>query len=91
MQLLVAQYVRYVSSYVAACDLCLRTKTQCQLPVGELQPLLTPNNRWETVSIDFIVELPESGGYDAVMVIVDSAGSAHTLRDDYYCHGGRHC
>ena len=26
------------------------------------------------MSIDFVVELPESGGYNAVMVIVDSAG-----------------
>ena len=32
------------------------------------------NDHWEMVSVDFIVELPESGGYDAVMVIVDSAG-----------------
>ena len=54
---------RYVSSYVVACDLCLRTKTQRRLPVGELQPLPMPNDRWETMSVDFIVELPESGGY----------------------------
>src|SRR6267378_1673586 len=64
---------RYVGSYVAACDLCLRTKAQHRLPVGELQPLPMLNDCWETVSVDFIVELPESGGYDAVMVIVDSA------------------
>jgi len=65
---------RYVGSYVAACDPCLHTKTQRRLPVGELQPLPMLNDRWETVSVDFIVELPESGGYDAVMVIIDSAG-----------------
>ena len=42
--------------------------------IRELQPLLIPEDRWDTISMDFIVELPESGGYDAVMVVVDSVG-----------------
>jgi hypothetical protein len=49
-------------------------KAQCHLPTGELQLLPVPEGRWETISIDFIIELLESGGYDTIMVVVDSVG-----------------
>src|SRR6266571_8451760 len=59
---------QYVGQYVGHCDLCLQTKAQQHLPVGELQLLPIPEDCWNTISIDFILELPESGGYDAIMV-----------------------
>jgi len=66
--------LQYVGMYVSHCDLCLRTKIQHCLPTGELQPLPIPEERWDVISIDFILELPESGEYDSIMVAVDSAG-----------------
>ena len=70
----------YVGHYVATCDPCLWTKVQHQRPTDELQPLVVPEERWEVMSVDFIVELLESGGYNAIMVVVDSVGKrAHFM------------
>ena len=62
----------YISQYVKTCDLCLWTKVQCCPPIGELAPLPVLEVCWDTISVDFIIELPESHGYNAVMNVVDS-------------------
>ena len=71
---------RYISQYVSTCDLCLRTKLIRQAQVGELHPLQIPNSQWDTLSVDFVVELPLSSGHDAVMTVVDSVSKrAHFI------------
>jgi hypothetical protein len=62
----------YIGIYVKHCDLCNRTKVQCRRPFGKLHPSETPEAPWDVISVDFIVELPESHGYDAIMNVVDS-------------------
>ena len=66
------QMSRYIGRYVSTCDMCLCTKASWQSPVGELHLLPIPNAPWDTISVDFIVELLESEGEDTVMVVVDS-------------------
>jgi len=63
---------RYIRQYISTCDLCLRTKPIRQAPVGELHPLRILDSRWNTLSVDFVMELPFSSGHDTVMTVVDS-------------------
>jgi len=65
---------QYVGMYVSHCDMCLRTKIQRHLLTGELQLLPILEECWDIISIDFILELPELGRYDSVMVAIDSVG-----------------
>jgi hypothetical protein len=66
------QMSRYISIYIKHCDLCNQTKVQHRRPFGELHPSETPGAPWEVISVNFIVELPESHGYDAIMNVVNS-------------------
>jgi len=66
------QMSRYIRQYVSTCDLCLRTKPIRQAPVDELHPLWILDLQWDTLSMDFIVELPLFSRHNAVMIVVDS-------------------
>jgi len=63
---------RYISQYVSTCDLYLRTKPWRHSSVSELQLLSVLDAWWDTLSVDFMVELPESSRHDAVMMVVDA-------------------
>jgi len=60
-----------VKKFVQGCDVCQRCKTGATTPGGLLQPLDIPETIWEDLSMDFILGLPKSKGYDAVLVVVD--------------------
>jgi len=53
---------RNIGQYVSTCDLCLWTKPWQHSLVGKLQLLSVPDAWWDMLSVDFVVELPESSG-----------------------------
>ena len=61
-----------VQEYVRTCDTCLRVKCQRKSPAGLLQPLPVPEQKWQSVSMDFIIELPLTiRGHTGIVVFVD--------------------
>jgi transposase InsO family protein len=62
---------KYVERYVRHCHTCSRVKSSRHAPYGNLLPLSVPNRPWNDVSMDFITGLPESGGHNAILVVVD--------------------
>jgi hypothetical protein len=61
----------FTNTYVQGCETCKRNKTPRHQPYGLLQPLPIPEAPWQSVSMDSIVKLPKSKGFDSILVIVD--------------------
>jgi hypothetical protein len=63
---------REIARYVSECDTCQRKKASHIKSAGALQPLLIPSWKWDDISMDFIVGLPNtSQHHDSIWVIVD--------------------
>jgi len=63
----------FVRDYILSCTVCGRNKPRRHRPYGLLKPLPVPTRPWDSISMDFIEQLPMSGGYTAILVIVDRA------------------
>lgn len=61
-----------VQEYVKGCAICARSKHACQAPQGYLINLPLSTMPWQTVSLDFIVDLPISNGKTTILVAVDT-------------------
>lgn len=62
---------RFVNTYVLGCQTCQRNKTPRHKPYGPLQSLPIPTSPWRSITMDAIVKLPVSKGFDSIMVFVD--------------------
>ena len=60
-----------VDRYVDNCETCQRTKPRRDRAFGLLNPLPIPRGVWKSVILDYITGLPEKGGYNAILVVVD--------------------
>jgi len=47
------------------------SKTQRHKPYGTLQQLPIPEKPWNSISMDFIKQLPASSGFTSILVVVD--------------------
>ena len=91
-------------AYVPACADCQRNKSRTTAPVGPLHPLPVPDQRCDSIAIDFIGPLPIDSGFDCILTITDRLGSdiriipttctltaqglAEIFFKDWYCENG---
>ena len=60
-----------VEQYVKSCVTCQQNRTQFRKEAKLLRPLPISTKSWKSISIDFMTHLPESTGFDSIMVVVD--------------------
>ncbi len=56
--------------YVKTCLTCQQNRTLNKKQARVLQPLPIPEGLWESLSMDLMVSLAQSRGFDAIMVVV---------------------
>lgn len=56
--------------HIKECEVCQRVNSETIAPAKLLQPFSIPSKPWEEVSMDFMVGLPKSQGFDVIMVVM---------------------
>jgi hypothetical protein len=62
-------------AYIPSCTKCLRNKSSTRKPTGPLHPLPIPDDRGDSVAMDFIGPLPLDDGFNCILSMTDCLGS----------------
>jgi hypothetical protein len=68
----------FIKAYIKGCATCQTTKIQPPVKVS-LKPNEIPEGLWETITMDFITDLPTLKGYDSILIVVDCHSKAIIL------------
>jgi len=60
----------FVKAYIKGCAVCQTTKIRPPVKVP-LKPNEIPQGIWDTITMDFITDLPTSKGYDSILTVID--------------------
>jgi len=72
----------FIKAYIKGCTTCQTMKIKPPVKVP-LKPNKIPQGIWETITIDFIMDLPVSNGYDLILTVIDWHSKAVILSP---CH-----
>ena len=61
----------FIKNYVYRCLVCQTTKTLTNEKATPLIPTEIPNQLWEIITADFVMDLPEVEGKNALLNVVD--------------------
>jgi len=95
---------QYVNKYVDRCRKCQQNKIFPQKLQGELHPNVIPSKPFKNVTMDFIIKLPPSQGFDSLLAVtcqlskqvyfipcnktINSEGTARLYKDNVWWHEG---
>ena len=90
--------------YVPGCPNCQRNKASTLKQAGPLHPLPIPDERFDSVAINFVGPLPRDEGFDTIVSMTDRLGAdiqvaacksdmsaedfAYVFFDKWYCENG---
>ncbi|GMF21299.1 unnamed protein product [Phytophthora lilii] len=64
--------LKSTQKFIADCEPCRQNKPRLSKPPGLLEPLSIPDERWQSICMDFITDLPRTKrGVDSIWVVVD--------------------
>ena len=65
------KWLEDVARYVAGCVKCQKSKANRYSRQTKLVPILTEEHPFEKIGMDFVGELPESEGFNPILVVTD--------------------